>query len=226
VKVTVLIPCFNEEDTVVQVIERVMNAQSGFEKEILVVNDGSTDSSEQRIRRFEDNAVRLISHSSNRGKGAAIRTGFENASGEVVVIQDADLEYFPENIPNLVKPILEGEADIVYGSRFLGTIKGMSLRHRLGNLVLSLTTSLLYEAKITDAMTGHKAFAVYAVKDLELECKRFEVELEMTIKLLKRRRKIVEIPIPYEYRRSGKSKISWKDGFAALFYLLKSRLFD
>ena len=225
-KVTILIPCFNEEETIGEVMERVRRLKTEFEKEILVVNDESTDESEKKIREFDNSEVRMISHSHNRGKGAAVRTGIENATSQVAVIQDADLEYFPENIPGLVGPILEGEADIVYGSRFLGTIKGMSLRHRIGNIVLSVVTSLLYKTRITDVMTGHKAFVIRDVRDIQLNCKRFEVELEITIKLLKRGKRILEIPIPYEYRRRGESKISWKDGFSALFWLFKSKFFD
>ena len=186
-KVTILIPCFNEEETIGEVIERVSKLKTDFEKEILVVNDGSTDGSEQKIGEFDNSEVRLISHPHNRGKGAAVRTGFENTTGQIIVIQDADLEYFPENIPRLVEPILEGKAEIVYGSRFLGTIKGMNLRHRIGNTLLNITTSLLYKTRITDVMTGHKAFALWAVKDIELDCRRFEIELEMTVKLRKER---------------------------------------
>ena len=222
-KITILIPCFNEEDTIGQVIERVMDIENSFEKEVIVVNDGSTDGSEQKVRELGNDQVRLISHPRNRGKGAAIRTGIENATGQIIVIQDADLEYFPENIPRLVKPILEDKADIVFGSRFLGTIRGMSFRHRIGNRVLSATTSFLYETRITDVMTGHKAFNIRDAKDIQLDCKRFETELELTVKFLKRHKRILEVPIPYEYRRKGKSKISWKDGFTALFWLLKSR---
>lgn len=222
-KVTILIPCFNEEQTIGQVIERIMKIDAPFEKEVLVVNDGSTDQSEQKIREIGNDAVRLINHPSNMGKGAAIQTGFENTTGKVIVIQDADLEYFPENIVKLVAPILEGKTDIVYGSRFLGTIRGMSLRHRIGNIVLSAVTSLLYGTNITDVMTGHKAFDIKDVRDIRLDCKKFEVELELTVEFLKRKKKILEIPIPYEYRRRGKSKISWKDGLAAFFWLLKTR---
>ncbi len=222
-KVTILIPCFNEEETIGEVIERVRKLKTKFKKEILVVDDGSTDGSEEKIREYGDEKVRLINHSCNRGKGVAIQTGLDNARGGIVVIQDADLEYSPENIPRLVNPIIEGETSIVYGSRFLGTIKGMSLRHRFGNIVLSTTVSLLYNTRLTDVMTGHKAFAIREMRNIQLDCKKFEIELEMTVKLLKRRREIIEIPIPYEYRRRGKSKISWKDGLTAFFWLLKSK---
>jgi glycosyltransferase involved in cell wall biosynthesis len=223
VKVTILIPCFNEEDTIGEVVTRVKNLKTDFEKEILIVNDGSTDASEQKIRELGNDDICLINHPHNSGKGTAVKTGFENATGQIIVIQDADLEYFPENIPLLVKPILEGKADIVYGSRFLGTIKGMSFRHRIGNMILSIAASLLYNERITDVMTGHKAFDIRDAKDIQLDCRKFETELELTVRFLKRKKKILEIPIPYEYRRRGKSKISWKDGFTALLWLLKSK---
>ena len=224
-KVTILIPCFNEEETISEVIERVRKLRTTFEKEILVVNDGSTDESEKIIREFENDEVYLISHPNNKGKGAAVRTGFMKATGQILAIQDADLEYFPENIPHLVQPILEGEAEVVYGSRFLGTIRGMRILHKIGNIVLSTTTSLLYRTNITDVMTGHKAFAVQDMKDIQLNCRRFEFELEITTKLLKKGKRILEIPIAYEYRRRGKSKISCKDGFKTFFWLLKSIFF-
>lgn len=220
-KISVVIPCHNEEDTIREVVERVKRIEMRNNIEILVVDDGSTDSSMKRITKFKD--VRIVRHASRCGKGEAIKTGLEKATGEIFIVQDADLEYLPENIPILTEPIIEQESDIVYGSRFLGTIKGMSLRHRIGNIVLSLMTSLLYFTRITDVMTGHKAFRIGVIKDMRFESKKFEWELEVTTKLLKKGKKILEVPIPYEYRKKGKSKIYWKDGFTTLFWLIKSK---
>ena len=221
VKVTILIPCFNEQETVGEVIDRVRSIDCPFEKEILVIDDGSTDRSKDKIREHSRGTVRLIAHSYRMGKGSAIKTGFREATGDIVVIQDSDMEYFPTNIPRLVEPIISGTANIVYGSRFLGSIKGMSLRHKIGNKVLSSATSLLFGAWTTDVMTGHKAFSVEVLPDIALHSKDFVVELEITAKLLKKGYKIYEMPIPYEYRRKGESKISWLDGFRAFFWLIK-----
>jgi len=220
-KISIVIPCHNEEDTVAEVIERVKNVKLGCASEILVVDDGSTDNSRKVIEGIE--GVRLIVHENKRGKGATIKTAMRHATGDVIVVQDADLEYFPENLPRIIAPIKENKAKIVYGSRFLGSIKGMSIRHRIGNIILTLTTCLLYFVRITDVMTGHKAFVAEVLQDVELQARGFGFEVEFTGKILGKGYKIYEVPILYEYRQKGQAKISWRDGFKTLFWLIKSR---
>ncbi|MBS7288576.1 MAG: glycosyltransferase family 2 protein [Candidatus Freyarchaeota archaeon] len=215
-------PCFNEEGTISEVIERVKRVDLGLEKEIVVVDDGSTDSSFEKAS--SHSGVVVVRHERNMGKGAAVKTGIAHSTGDIVVIQDADLEYLPEDIPGLLAPLLRGEADVVYGSRFIGSIEEMSLSHRLGNRVLSWTTRLFFGSKITDMMTGYKAFKREAVEGLELRARRFEFEPEVTAKLLKRGAKIVEVPIKYSVRKSGEAKIRWRDGLTCLWWLLKEKL--
>ncbi|MEM1658195.1 MAG: glycosyltransferase family 2 protein [Candidatus Jordarchaeales archaeon] len=221
-KVSIIIPCFNEEGTISEVIERVKKVDLGLEKEIVVVDDGSTDSSFEKASRHGD--VKVIRHERNMGKGAAVKTGIAHSTGSIIVIQDADLEYLPEDIPGLLAPIIRGEADAVYGSRFTGNIEGMSLSHRFGNRVLSWATRVLFRAKITDMMTGYKVFKREVVDGLKLRARRFEFEPEVTAKLLKRGVRIVEVPIRYSVRKIGEAKIKWKDGLICLWWLLKERL--
>ena len=198
-----------------------MKVELCCEKEIIVVNDGSTDRSGEICRKFDN--VALIEHKLNMGKGAAVQTGIKNSSGDIVLIQDADLEYFPEDIPRLVNPILEGRADVVLGSRFLGEPYGMSKSHTVGNKILTDTTRLLYRHKITDVMTGYKAFRKELLRDISLESKDFSVETELVAKLLEKKCLIIETPIRYKYRQTGRSKISWKHGFKSLWTLLRIR---
>lgn len=221
-KVSIIIPCFNEEGTISEVIERVKRVDLGLEKEIVVVDDGSTDSSFEKAS--SHSGVTVVRHERNMGKGAAVKTGIAHSTGDIVVIQDADLEYLPEDIPGLLAPLLRGEADVVYGSRFIGKIEGMSLSHRLGNRVLSWATQVLFGSNITDMMTGYKAFKREAVEGLELKARRFEFEPEVTAKLLKRGAKIVEVPINYSVRKIGEAKIRWRDGLTCLWWLLKEKL--
>lgn len=221
-KASIIVPCYNEEETIAATVEKVKDVDLDCGKEILVVDDGSTDNSASIVEKIK--GVKLIRHDENRGKGSAVKTGVKLATGDIIVIQDADLEYPPEEIPKLIKPILENKVDAVYGSRFLGSHKGMSASHFLGNKVLSLATRILYNARITDVMTGHKAFLREALDNVELKAKRFEFEPEVTAKVLQKRYSIIEVPITYEYRKRGKAKISWKDGIVSIWWLLKSRL--
>lgn len=223
-KVTVMIPCYNEEQTIGEVVKRTLEVPLECDREVVVIDDGSTDNSASVVKPCSQ--VKLIVHDSRRGKGSAIKTGIQNSEGDIIVIQDADLEYLPEDIPKLIKPIIDGEAEVVFGSRFKGSIKGMSVRHWFGNKILTLTTCLLYSTWVTDVMTGHKAFAKEAIKNLKLRSKGFGIELEITARVLQRGYKIHEIPIHYRYRRSGFTKISWVDGFKSLFWLIKSKFFD
>ena len=219
-RITVIIPCFNEANSVTDVISQLLSTGLDL-KEVIVVDDGSTDGTTEVIRRTP--GVTLIRHERNRGKGAAIRTGLDNASGDAIIIQDADGEYSPKDIPALIKPIAEGKADVVYGSRFLGSIRDMSTSHLIGNKALTWATEILYWTRITDVMTGYKVFRRYALDGIKLESKGFEFEPEITSRILRKNIKIVEIPISYSYREKGIAKIGWKDGFKALWWLIKCR---
>jgi len=220
-QVSIIIPCYNEEETIIEVIEKVRDLKLDHDMEIIVIDDGSTDQSASLISSFDD--IELIRHKSNQGKGAAIRTGINNSSGDIIVIQDADLEYHPADIPSLLKPILEGKADVVLGSRFQGQFEGMKQSHLIGNKFLSYITSTLYGQKITDVMTGYKVFRKKVLDEMELESNDFRIEVELVSKALENNYRIVMVPINYTYRRKGKSKISWKHGFTSLMLLLKRK---
>ncbi len=221
-KVSVIVPCYNEAHTIVSAIEKLSSLQEALELEIIVVDDGSTDESAQKVKDLS--GIKLERHERNKGKGAAIATGAAKATGDVIVIQDADLEYDPKEIPQLVKPILSGECDIVYGSRFKGKIDGMAFSHYMGNKVLSYFTSLLYGVGITDMMTGHKAFRASVFKQLKLKSPGFGFEMEVTVKALEKGFKIKEAPIGYSRRKFGKPKIRWRDGIKSILQLFKYRL--
>lgn len=220
-KVSILVPCYNEADTIMNAIEQLQSLRPGFEVEIIVVDDGSTDDSTRLLT--EVHGIKLVRHERNKGKGAAIATGATIATGKVIVIQDADLEYDPKEIPELVNPILTGECDIVYGSRFRGKIEGMTMSHCFGNKILSYFTSLLYGVEITDMMTGHKAFRASIFKQLPLNSLGFGFEMEVTVKALKKGIKITEVPIPYSKRKFGKPKIRWRDGIKSIMQLFEYR---
>jgi len=166
----------------------------------------------------------FVGHARNQGKGMAIITGMLKSRGDILVIQDADLEYLPEEIPRLIKPILNKQADVVFGSRFLGRIERMGITHWLGNKILSASVRLLYGIQITDVMTGHKAFSRKSLNSIELREKDFEIEVEFTAKLLRNGWKIAEVPISYSFRRNGRSKIGYMDGFRCFIKLLALRV--
>lgn len=216
--VSVIVPFYNERASLGEVLERLERLKAILPLEIIAVNDGSTDGSAEVARKFR--CVKLSTHPQNLGKGRAIITGLTQSKGEILVIQDADCEYPPEEIPRLVKPITEGEAEVVFGSRFMGKNSGyMSLSHAFGNRILSIVTSFLYGVRVSDVMTGHKAFSRIAIESVSLSEDRFEIEVEMTGKLLAKRWKFKEIPIDYVKRRKGLSKLGYRDGATCLFRL-------
>ncbi len=214
-EVTVIIPVYNEKnniETIIRLVERV-----GLAQEIIVVDDFSMDGTRDLLRKRK--GIKTIFHERNRGKGAAIRSGLQIASGDVVIIQDADLEYSPEQYPQLLRPIKEKRTSVVYGSRILG--KGSFLRSSyFANRFLTLLTNILFSSHISDMETCYKVIRTELLKDLHLISSRFEIEPEITCKILKRKEKIVEIPISYTGRRKGK-KIGVKDGIQAIWNLVK-----
>jgi len=221
-KLTVIMPVYNERDTVESIIKRVR--QVPIDKELIVVDDGSTDGTSQLLDTLAGNDVRVIHQPQNMGKGMAIRRALSEARGDVVIIQDADGEYDPAEYPKLIAPIAAGETAVVYGSRFRGTIENMRWPNRLINRVLAWMVRVLYRAPITDEATCYKVFRTDVVKSIPLECTGFEFCPEVTAKLLKRGYRIHEVPITYRGRskREGK-KINWKDGVKAIWSLIKYR---
>jgi glycosyltransferase involved in cell wall biosynthesis len=220
----VIIPCYNEVTTLVDVVNVVK--ATGVVHEIIIVDDGSTDGTRDLYAQWEgDPIVRVILHDHNQGKGAAVRTGFKAATGEVLLIQDADLEYDPREYPSLLKPIEEGKAKVVYGSRFLGgPRKTMYFWNMIANKGLTLITNVLYNSILSDMETCYKVFRVEVVRDIPLRSRRFEFEPEITAKVLKRRHRIYEVPISYNGREWNEGKkIKWTDAPIAAWTLIRYR---
>jgi len=225
-KISVIVPVFNEKETLQQILEKVKNVN--IEKEIIIVDDHSTDGTREILEKITDNNVKVIYHRENKGKGAAIRTAQKHhISGDVVIIQDADLEYQPEDYHRLIKPIEDGFADVVYGSRFLGTHRVFMFWHYFGNKLLTWLTNILYNTMLTDMETCYKVFRVEVFKKLNIRSNRFDFEAEVTAKVFKQKLKVIEVPITHYGRgyEEGK-KITWKDGFVAIWTLIKYRFVD
>jgi glycosyltransferase involved in cell wall biosynthesis len=228
-KLSVIVPVFNERNTVVEVLRRMRAVElpDGIDREIIVVDDGSTDGTRDVLNQLRDSTVRILMHDDNRGKGAAVRTGLTVATGDYVLIQDADLEYDPEDWPKLIAPVIRGRAQVVYGSRFTGERRNMLFLHWIGNRMLSLVTNVLYNTTLSDMETCYKLVDRELLVDLQLRCRRFDIEPEITAKILKRRIRIYEVPISYMGREFDEGKkITWRDGFAALWTLAKFRFAD
>jgi len=229
-RLSILIPVFNEVQTVEEIIRRVRATDScGLEREIVVVDDASTDGTGDLLKKIQQvGGVKVVSHPYNRGKGAALRTALEQATGDIVVIQDADLEYDPADYPILLKPILDGRADVVYGSRFLGgTHRVLLFWHFMANKFLTLLSNLFCNLNLSDMETGYKVFRRKCVEGLALNAERFGIEPELTAKLARRHFRFYETPIGYSGRDySEGKKIGWKDGLAALWFIFRYRFFD
>jgi glycosyltransferase involved in cell wall biosynthesis len=221
---TVIVPVYNERTTVTEILRRVRAADVPLVVQVVVVDDGSTDGTDKVLTAVEDSTVRVVTHEVNRGKGAAIRTGLTEAQGDLVLIQDADLEYDPADWPRLLDPVLRHKAVIVYGSRFTGERKNMLPLHWIGNRFLSLVTNVLYSSTLSDMETCYKLFDRRVLEGLTVVCDRFDFEPEITAKVLRRGFRIYEVPISYAGRElhEGK-KITWRDGFGALKALVKFR---
>jgi glycosyltransferase involved in cell wall biosynthesis len=221
---SVIVPVFNERTTVAEVIRRIRSVELPLEREVVVVDDGSSDGTDKILGALGDSTVRVLSHHANAGKGAAIRTGMEAVRGDLVLIQDADLEYDPEDWPKLLDPILRGKARVVYGSRFTGERKNMLPLHWIGNRFLSLVTNVLYSSTLSDMETCYKLFDRSVLEGITVESDRFDFEPEITAKILRRGFRIYEVPISYAGREAAEGKkITWRDGFGALRALIKYR---
>ena len=225
-KLSVVIPVYNEEQTIRELIERVRAVP--IEKEIIAVDDYSTDGTRVELKKLADEGkIRLFMHKTNQGKGAACRTGIRQITGDIVIIQDADLEYDPNDYPALLKPIQQGKVKVVYGSRFLGPHKAMYFWHNIGNKLLTLITNVLYDTTLTDMETCYKVFTADIAHGLRLKANRWGFDPEITARILKQGHRIYEVPCSYNGREfwEGK-KISWKDGFTIIGTLIKYRFFD
>ncbi len=221
---TVIIPVYNERSTVAEIVRRVREVEVPLDVEVVVVDDGSTDGTDKVLSALVDSTVRVVVHDRNQGKGAAIRTGLGYASGDLVLVQDADLEYDPNDWPKLLDPILSHKAFIVYGSRFTGERKNMLLLHWIGNRFLCLVTNVLYASTLSDMETCYKLFDRRVLDGITIVSNRFDFEPEITAKVLRRGYRVYEVPISYAGREPDEGKkITWRDGFAALWALMKFR---
>ena len=224
-KLSILVPVYNERATVRDVLARLEEVP--YDKEIIVVDDCSTDGTGDVLAAWRSPTVRVVRHARNQGKGAAIRTAIAHATGDIVIFQDADLEYDPGEYPALLAPILTGAADVVYGSRFLGGNRGFTPSQYFANRFLTLLTRILYGGSISDMEVCYKVFPTPVVKSMPLHASRFEIEPEITAKVLKRRLRVTEVPVSYRGRsyEEGK-KINWRDGVKAVWALIKYRFTD
>lgn len=227
-KLSIVIPVFNERNTLPLLLEKV--GRVSLEKEVLIVDDGSTDGTREylrEIRQGPEEGIRVFFHDRNRGKGAALRTAFREVEGDVVIIQDADLEYDPQDYPSLLKPILDGRADVVYGSRFLGgPHRVLFFWHYVGNRILTLISNMLTNLNLSDMETCYKVFRSEVIRNLTFISEGFAIEAEMTVKIARAGYRVYETPISYSGRDySEGKKITWKDAFPTLWALIRHRFF-
>ena len=227
-KLSIIVPVYNERNTIQEVLRRVRAVDIGeIAREIIVVDDGSTDGTPDILKLEEDSTTRVLFHESNQGKGAAIRTALPHVTGDYVIIQDGDLEYDPDDYRVMIAPILKKRAEVVYGSRFTGEHRDMLFWHMLGNKFLSLVTNVLYNTTLSDMETCYKLFSRESLEGIRIKSNRFDFEPEITAKILKKKIRVYEVPISYAGREyhEGK-KITWRDGVFALWALVKYRFVD
>ncbi len=221
---SVIVPVFNERVTIAEILRRIRAAQVPLDLDVFVVDDGSSDGTGKVLQALQDSTVRVVSHAGNQGKGAAVRTGLAMVRGDVVLVQDADLEYDPDDWSKLLDPLLKGKAQVVYGSRFTGERKNMLPSHWMGNRFLTLVTNVLYRSTLSDMETCYKLFDRRVLEGITIESDRFEFEPEITAKVLRRGYRIYEVPISYAGRELDEGKkIGWRDGIGALVTLVRYR---
>ena len=222
---SVVMPVYNERETLKEIVRRVQ--ATPFRKELLIVDDCSSDGTRDILETLEGDNIRIFRHEKNQGKGAALRTGFEHVTGDIVLIQDADLEYDPADYAKLLQPILDGHADVVYGSRFLGGPQRVHLFwHRLGNSFVTLFSNMLTNLNISDMETCYKVFKAEVIRKIVIKSKRFGVEPELTAKIARMGCRIYEVPVSYYGRDYDEGKkITWRDGLAAIWHIIRFRFF-
>ena len=226
-QVSVIIPCFNEKDTITKIIEKVENA-SVFLKEIIIVDDFSTDGTREILENINNPIIKIYFHQKNKGKGAALKTGFSKVNGDICIIQDADLEYDPGEYPKLIKPIIDNKADVVFGSRFKGggAHRVVYFWHRLGNGFLTFLSNLFTNINLSDMETCYKVFKKEVIQSIRIKENRFGFEPEITAKVAKKQFRIYEVGISYYGRTySEGKKITWKDGIIAIYCIIKYNIF-
>ena len=226
-KLSIIIPCYNEDQTIKALLDALFQVDFPIPREIIVVDDGSIVNHRNFIKEeIEAKKIRFIRLSSNQGKGIAIRVGLKYAIGDIFIIQDADFEYFPTDIPRLLQPILNREVDVVYGTRFSQESELITSSHSFGNALLTFLTNLLYNQKLTDMETGYKLFTRKVLNKINFQSREFEFEPEITANMVMNGFKIKELPIKYKYRSYGYAKINWLDGIESALVLLKYRIFQ
>ena len=229
-KLSIVIPIYNEAEHLEEILNQIEAVDIGMEKELILVDDCSTDGTREileKLQNSESNSAKIFYHEINRGKGATLRTGFEHVTGDITLIQDADLEYDPQDYPKLLQPILEDKANVVYGSRFMEGRQHGLLRSYLANRFLTSLSNFVNGTNITDMETCYKVIKTDILKDITLRSDRFGFEPEITAKLAKRKCKIVDVPISYRGRDYHEGKtVSWKDGVAAIFHIIRFRFFS
>lgn len=227
-KLSIVIPVYNEKSTIREIIRRVQAVDLGMEREIVVVDDGSTDGTREILAGLASGQIKVLLHEKNKGKGGALQTGFSAAEGDIVLVQDADLEYDPKEYPTLLAPILDGRADVVYGSRFLGgPHRVLFFWHSVGNRLLTSFSNMVSNLNLTDMETCYKVFKSEILRKIRLRSERFGFEPEITIKMAKLKCRVYEVPVSYSGRDYAEGKkIGWRDGLAAIFHIVRFRFFD
>ena len=228
-RLSIIIPIYNEVGTLDKIVDKVVGVDlGGIEKEILLVDDGSTDGTRDLLKNYASReGFKVVLHKRNAGKGRSVRTGIDNATGDIILIQDADLEYDPQDFPKLLAPIIDGRADVVYGSRFKGEGRAFLATHYYGNKFITFVANLLYNTCLTDIETCYKAFRREVFDKVKLKSDRFEIEPEITAKIYKNHFRVYEVPISYSGRDFAEGKkITWRDGIGAIWTLIKYRFMD